>query len=153
MDPFTETVTVLPTFWERLRHVRILSYSCAWEEEKWSSSDFPVLLSQLPMLHILEIIVNGPGDSAVAIWMTSKFAASLPSNIAGVKELVVTMPSIQSRHLASLLGYLSDLAFKEIESLSAVEVGVVGQEYLRMTRENRLRCSGGVKRDDWWVHV
>ncbi|KAH8818905.1 hypothetical protein DL96DRAFT_375294 [Flagelloscypha sp. PMI_526] len=127
MDPFTESVTISPTFWEQL--------------------------GRLPMLHTLEIIITAPGDSAVAIWMTSKFAACLRSSEARVRELVVTMPSFQSKHLASLLGYLSDLAFEEIESLLTLEVGAAGEEYLRAMRENRLASSGGVKREDWWVYV
>ncbi|KAH8824639.1 hypothetical protein DL96DRAFT_1558439 [Flagelloscypha sp. PMI_526] len=149
MDPFTKTVTVPPDFPERLRYVHFLSYCCSWEEEKWSPSEFPALLSQLPRLHTLEIVIRKPGDSAVAIWMTSKFAASLLSSSAMVKELVVSMPSIQFRHVGSLLGYLSDFAFKDIGSLSALEVGVFGQEYLRMTRENRVAGNGGFKKEDW----
>ncbi|KAH8818855.1 hypothetical protein DL96DRAFT_1622188 [Flagelloscypha sp. PMI_526] len=149
MDPFTETVTLSPNFWDRLHHVHVLSYCCSWGGENWLASEFPDLLSQLPLLQTLEIIIPEPGDSAIAIWM----ASTVLSSYASVITLVFTMPSNKSMHLLSLLGSLADLVFKNIKSLLTLEVGIVGKEYVRVTRENRDVHSGGIKRDDWWVYI
>ncbi|KAH8818904.1 hypothetical protein DL96DRAFT_1820274 [Flagelloscypha sp. PMI_526] len=151
MDPYTETAIVPPTFWQRLQQVRVLSWT---EGNRKSTLDIAELLSHLPLLHTLELVLSPlllmSADRALSL--TSKCAQSLQFNGVELKYFVVTMPTTESKHtIDSLFEDLSDLAFKDIQTLESIEAGIQGQEYARATRENRVARSIGIKSENWWV--